>query len=187
MGRFYWGDIEGKFWFGVQSSNDIENLISISHNSIYSWKVCNCNVDNKNDTYCHDCYDSYKDHKKAIYEEEDEECDDDDDTEELYDEDNTIVYDINKEDHYDELLKSLKELRSHISEKVLNAFDNISYDEKLLNAFEGAFNETSNIYNEESDKEDNMTSAIHMARYTIGLQIKYCLEKNDSCGVYCEC
>jgi hypothetical protein len=22
MGRYYWGDIEGKFWFGVQSSDD---------------------------------------------------------------------------------------------------------------------------------------------------------------------
>ena len=26
MGRYYWGDIEGKFWFGVQSSSDVENL-----------------------------------------------------------------------------------------------------------------------------------------------------------------
>ena len=24
MGRFYYGDIEGKFWFGIQSSNDPE-------------------------------------------------------------------------------------------------------------------------------------------------------------------
>jgi hypothetical protein len=24
MGRYYHGDIEGKFWFGVQSSNDAE-------------------------------------------------------------------------------------------------------------------------------------------------------------------
>ena len=23
MGRFYTGDIEGKFWFGIQDSNDI--------------------------------------------------------------------------------------------------------------------------------------------------------------------
>ena len=29
MGRYYYGDIEGKFWFGVQSSNDINNLINI--------------------------------------------------------------------------------------------------------------------------------------------------------------
>ena len=29
MGRYYWGDIEGKFWFGVQSSCDINNLVNI--------------------------------------------------------------------------------------------------------------------------------------------------------------
>lgn len=26
MGRYYWGDIEGKFWFAVQSSNDASNF-----------------------------------------------------------------------------------------------------------------------------------------------------------------
>lgn len=188
MGRFYWGDIEGKFWFGVQDSNDIENLINISHNSTYTWKVCECSADINYDSYCHDCYNNYKNHKKAIYEEEDAICDDDEnESEELYYEDNTISYEIYKEDHYDELLKSLKELRSHISNKVLNVFDNIANDEKLLNAFEGAFNETSNIYNEEVNKKENNTSAVHMARYTLGLQIKYCLEKNGDCGVYCEC
>ena len=29
MGRFYSGDIEGKFWVGVQDSDDIENLVNI--------------------------------------------------------------------------------------------------------------------------------------------------------------
>ena len=26
MGRYYWGDIEGKFWFAVQSSDDASNF-----------------------------------------------------------------------------------------------------------------------------------------------------------------
>ena len=42
MGRFYSGDIEGKFWFGVQDSNDIENLVNITPNIEYAWKACNC-------------------------------------------------------------------------------------------------------------------------------------------------
>ena len=29
MGRFYNGDIEGKFWFGIQDSYDINNLINV--------------------------------------------------------------------------------------------------------------------------------------------------------------
>ena len=38
MGRFYDGDIEGKFWFGVQDSSDIENLISITPTYIFLGK-----------------------------------------------------------------------------------------------------------------------------------------------------
>ena len=26
MGRYYSGDIEGKFWFGIQESNDADNF-----------------------------------------------------------------------------------------------------------------------------------------------------------------
>ena len=37
MGRFYSGDIEGKFWFGVQSSGDVENLVTITPHTFYSW------------------------------------------------------------------------------------------------------------------------------------------------------
>ena len=46
MGRFYSGDIEGKFWFGVQDSDDIKNLVTIKGNNDYSWKVCNCVAEN---------------------------------------------------------------------------------------------------------------------------------------------
>ena len=31
MGRYYWGNIEGKFWFGVQCSSDISNILNISY------------------------------------------------------------------------------------------------------------------------------------------------------------
>ena len=34
MGRFYCGDIEGKFSFAVQDSDDIENLLSVVGNTI---------------------------------------------------------------------------------------------------------------------------------------------------------
>ena len=55
MGRYYWGDIEGKFWFGVQSSSDVENLINITAqpgNMI--WHGCGCVVDfdQKYNEYC---------------------------------------------------------------------------------------------------------------------------------------
>ena len=42
MGRFYSGDIEGKFWVGIQDSNDVENLVTITPTEEYAWKACNC-------------------------------------------------------------------------------------------------------------------------------------------------
>ena len=35
MGRYYGGDIEGKFWFGVQNSWDISNLVDIKYSVEY--------------------------------------------------------------------------------------------------------------------------------------------------------
>lgn len=37
MGRYYTGDIEGKFWFGVQSSNAPENLGAEMVRITYQW------------------------------------------------------------------------------------------------------------------------------------------------------
>ena len=61
MGRYYYGDIEGKFWVGVQSSGDICELIDIEPNNSYLWKVCLCSADvsSQDDVlsqYCKDCY-----------------------------------------------------------------------------------------------------------------------------------
>ena len=115
MGRFYWGDIEGRFWFGVQDSDDISNLINLTYISTYEWKCCDCgtNADINYDKYCSECYGSYEEHKRAI----DAEADDADDadkpidmSEKLYCQNNIISYEIYKDEHYDELLKSLKDL-----------------------------------------------------------------------------
>ena len=52
MGRYYYGDIEGKFHFGVQSSDDINNLIdNIEHEHEYEWITCVCNVESKEEKY----------------------------------------------------------------------------------------------------------------------------------------
>ena len=44
MGRFYSGDIHGKFWFGIQDSNDINNLVTSEFIIGYCWKECNCEI-----------------------------------------------------------------------------------------------------------------------------------------------
>ena len=35
MGRYYYGDIEGKFWFGVQPSDDAEQFGALESSSIF--------------------------------------------------------------------------------------------------------------------------------------------------------
>ena len=67
-------------------------------------------------------------------------------------------------------------------------YECIENNDKLLNAFEGAFEKTIDVF-ETLEIEDTKRQdlAVLMARYTLGLQIKYCLEKNGDCSVYCEC
>jgi len=46
MGRYYSGDINGKFWFGVQSSNAIEDLGGVvEEQEGYEWQGCRCDYD----------------------------------------------------------------------------------------------------------------------------------------------
>jgi len=52
MGRYYGGDIESTFWFGVQSCCDISNLVIIEYIQDYVCKVCNCNANVQDDRYC---------------------------------------------------------------------------------------------------------------------------------------
>ena len=76
MGRFYDGDIQGKFWFGIQDSSDIENLITITPQVYYAWKCCHCFAEIDSSDYCKDCHESKDEHIEAATEEEeyDDEC-----------------------------------------------------------------------------------------------------------------
>lgn len=49
MGRYYWGDIKGKFWFGIQDSNDAINFKAADNDFKYVWVgACGCEFpDNK--------------------------------------------------------------------------------------------------------------------------------------------
>ena len=116
MGRFYSGDIEGKFWFGVQDSNDIEYLVTITGNIYYSWKACNCVAEIDDYDYCTDCYESKNDHiENAIEEEEyEDEC--------LYYEDCSCGYSLDKETHYQELLMNMEKLKKEIPNEIKNIY-----------------------------------------------------------------
>ncbi len=182
MGRFYSGDIEGKFWFAVQDSNDIENLVNITPNIEYAWKACNCFAEIDDDDYCSCCYDTKEDHINDAIEqgEYEEKC--------LYYEDGSIGYSLDKETHYEELLDNMNKLKTQIGEEIIKEFDKIEQTDDIMNAFTGVFNKVLPFINnmKEEEKEKRQKLAVLVARYTLGYQIEYCLRTNDSCNVNCE-
>jgi len=71
MGRWYEGDINGKFWFGVQDTSSIEKYGGEVEQD-FEWNGCRCCAEEDcEDDYC-DCYDSYEAHKEDLDGEEPE-------------------------------------------------------------------------------------------------------------------
>jgi len=67
MGRYYNGDITGKFWFGVQSSSPMEQFGAVELACRLEYLGCGCACDFDADepdenAYCSDCWESYEQH-----------------------------------------------------------------------------------------------------------------------------
>ena len=73
MGRYYYGDINGKFWFGIQGSGDARHFDAgeiVNHH----FHVCGCVVENPHEeAFCEDCYESLEEHLDEMKEEGEEE------------------------------------------------------------------------------------------------------------------
>lgn len=191
MGRFYNGDIEGRFWFGVQDSDDIENLVNITPNTEYAWKACNCFAEIDCMDYCKTCYENKEEHiNDAVEQGEYEE-------KSLYYEECSHEYCLDKETHYQELVDNMNELKTKIPEEIIKEFDKIEQTDDILNAFTGVFDKTHPMVNKVNDdfvfgetvfgeKTKKRSLAELVARYTLGYQIEYCLRTTDMCNVNCE-
>jgi hypothetical protein len=181
MGRFYSGDIEGKFWFGVQDSDDVENLVTITPHTDYSWHVCNCCAE-VDEGYCRQCYDSKEEHIEAAIEEEeyDDSC--------LYYEECSNGYCLDKGTHYEELVTNMELLKQELPEEVIKKFENIEQNDDILNAFTGVFDKYLPFINEKKEEKEGERKdlSVLVARYTLGYQIEYCLRTTDSCNINCE-
>jgi len=180
MGRFYSGDIEGKFWFGVQGSDDIQNLVTISEHIYYSWKACNCSAEIDDTDYCKFCYENKEEHINDVKEmdEYEDEC--------LYYEDNCAGYSLDKSTHYDELVENMNKLKQEIPSEIIESFDKIEQNDKILDAFTKVFDNSVDVINNITNKEEQRKIAILVARYTLGYQIEYCLRTTESCNINCE-
>ena len=135
MGRFYSGDINGKFWFGIQSSYDISNLLDIEPNVVLEWYGCRCTLhddNNEDDKYCVDCFNSEDEFLAAA-------ADDIkmDNSENPYYETNEIVYDISSSQYLKPLEDKLNELEQKIHKSLIDAIKEITGD--ISDVFSGVF------------------------------------------------
>lgn len=200
MGRYYWGDIEGKFWVGIQSSTDISQLISCNYTEIHEWEGCNCDIyeddificcdddcdEDCQHIYCKECFTNKEEHIKSILEENE----DYQEGEPLYREMNYILYDIDCDNHLKDLQNSLDILRKNIRSDILDEYNKIENNDRIIDTGSGVFAGIDDILNDiennENSSEKNKDEAISIARYGLGLQIKYVLKNKGSCAVYCE-
>ena len=177
MGRFYFGQISGKFWFGVQSSSDPE-YFGVTHTDVVQFHVCGCEIDdkfierivqdeityinvNKPNIFCRDCFESYAQHKQSMI--------DDDIT---YD-DNTWfastaeIYYVFESKHIDFVKEQVQKLEDEVgkymaSYVIKDESDEITYD-----------------YTCPKDLLGN--ELILVARLCLGRQILHCLHIHGKC------
>ena len=183
MGRYYNGDIEGKFWFGVQSSNDIENLVMIEGITCYTWHGCGCAVDSddlKKD-YCANCYAG----RNAFLEDAEQNIEENGIP---YYQDNEVLYELKSSSHLLELEQSLRSLSTFIIKDIMDEFNKVEQDEKITNALSGIFNMVDQKIRDVNmhDANEKHELAENVARYGLGLQAKYCLTHTGSCSFYAE-
>jgi DNA-directed RNA polymerase beta' subunit len=214
MGRFYNGNINGKFWFGVQSSDDISNLINLNYKEVFQWFGCNCTLQDEDEfqnEYCDICYNSKDEFMAdAIYEMSESDV-------KPYYTVEQITYDITAAEHLQQLEVSLSKLEQKIHKSIIDAFKEITED--TSDAFNGVFENVFKIYDElrttnlqeieieieeeeesvleeeaeeaeeeEEEEEEAEAEAEEelVARYTLGFQIKQCLIQNGTCYVCCD-
>ena len=183
MVRKYKGDISGQFWFAMQGSGDISNLIKIKESDMYRWRGCGCIItENALEylEYCKQCYDCKDDcivdvRKKTGNEQSI-----------LYEDAKQICYNIFADDHLAQLENSLICLRSIIDRRILAEVDKVENTPEIINASSGIFNDALKVYNEIHKTNPVFANPDFVSRYCLGVQIKYRLKTTGSCYVICE-
>ena len=66
MGRYYTGQISGKFWFGIQDSTDAD-FFGTEYSDVFSFYVCGCEYfTGESKEYCDGCFGSLEEHMAAL-------------------------------------------------------------------------------------------------------------------------
>jgi hypothetical protein len=174
MGRFYCGDIKGKFWTAIQDSNDPENF-GLEETPQHNYMICGCLCENIEIKYCDSCYSSFEEHKESVEEEGDYDGDLDKLDNFIEELSNESEWKADKDD-VENIEKVLKEIDEKINVK--KYIKSITFDEK--DDFVYQLEETAKF---KKSKEDVL---ILLARWCLGMQILKCIEVKGSCVFFGE-
>lgn len=165
MGRYYFGDIAGKYWFAIQPS-DCMVQYGASITNCYEYKGCGCQVEpyENFNSYCSECYNSFEEHKEDI--------DEDDEDDELYQELDGNTYRISI-DVFDKEMKPVIERKS----EWFNSIAEITFNNDERYEYDIEYKDKNMLFN----KDD-------FADYCMMLQIKKYFDEtnNDICEWYGE-
>jgi hypothetical protein len=167
MGRYYTGQISGKFWFGIQDSTDAD-FFGTEYSDVFSFYVCGCEYfAGESKEYCDGCFGSLEEHMAAL------EADDIQSVHLWHLSDCEIRYEFS-EFHSEKVAQKIGELEGivgqYMSSYVLSDNDegtNIEYS-----------------YTVPADVVPNDLPLI--AKLCLGKQILYCLEKYGTCSFVAE-
>lgn len=185
MGRYYRGDIEGKFWFGTQSSDDATHF-GVNPDIQYDYYGCGCcatdditnNVDNT-ELYCTSCYTSLEEHLEKTEDVRD------DDTK-TYHESNEIYYYF-QEQNLPTLLKEIRKLEKTVG-KYMESFIIIDKTPEYEDVTDEDVTYEDITYEYRVPQGTTLKDGEleQIARLCLGKQILYCVEKYGKCGFHAE-
>jgi hypothetical protein len=178
MGRYYTGDICGKFWFGIQNSDDADHFGCKGNIVNYRFYGCECSInqylidiaiENKVSLFCDKCYHNYNHHKKEV--------------EDLV-ENNILYYEC-----CEQLIYEFNSTHINIVKQVLNELEN-KYSMYIKNfeiiddvSLEDGIDYEVDLVDEKEEEESEDKKILkYVARLCLGRQILYCLEKNGKCN-----
>jgi len=210
MGRYYFGDIKGKFWVAVQFSDDAVNFGGVSSSDIILYYPCDCEyVHGKK--YCNDCFqcfeDAFEEAKSLGYIDENTNKEIEDIL--LYESDHINIkfqgcqlQEVQR--HIDELHK---QIGHYIKKFTMNKDDDYEYDIELVNDDNSGNNNSDNITplritNAQSVSPRSLTTAhkvdvlnvqmckqdekILIARWCLAKQVEQCIIDKGECEFECE-
>ena len=199
MGRCYYGSIEGKFWFGCQSSCVLQfryNFDELPADRV--WRVCGCYINqcempvDEEVEYCEECYDSREQHIEDIMDCDIEEGEEFDGVMTLEEEQSLNVCLENNEENQEMVREKIQELEEQIRESfnITDIGDAIGFEIGSNPHFEWGYECDSGKLQELCPSGDNDKMEL-IADWCIGKQLINWMEADENEGeevnVSCEC